>query len=122
MSNENVKRIPWTIGEIIHLAHMENGSSKVYLLPESEYQDHTSICMQTEGHMKIAIEDSTVAAIEKISGQWKLVEHIRGERPDQAMVWSLFHRCWGNAASASVYEKSDWNALAAVLRRSGYEV
>lgn len=122
MSNDTIDRIPWTIGEIIHLVNMENGSSKVYLAPVRESQDDTNICMQAEGRVKISSSDSTIATYDKISGKWKLVERIKGERLDQESVWSLFHRCWSNASGTSAYNKSDWNALAEILRSAGYEV
>lgn len=122
MSTDTVSRIPWTIGEIIHLVHMENGSSKVYLTPGRDIQNGTNICIQAEGRLNISSSDSIMAACDNISGKWQLAEHIKGERQDQEFVWSLFHRCWGNASSASVYKKSDWNALAEILRNAGYEV
>lgn len=122
MSTDTVTRIPWTIGEIIHLTHKENGSSKVYLVPERDGQNGTNICIQAEGSQRISVSDSAMAGYDKISGQWQLAEHIKGERLDKEFVWSLFHRCWGNASSSKEYDKSDWNALAEILRNAGYEV
>lgn len=114
--------IPWTIGEIIHLSHMENGSSKVYLVPARVDPNGPNICIQAEGSLNITSSNWTMATYDEISGQWKLAERIKGKRLDNEAVRNLFHRCWGYASESDRYQKADWKVLSDILIEAGYQV
>jgi hypothetical protein len=110
------------VGSVMHLHKADASLHRVYVIPTGGDYRAPALSITSVTPLEVKNVMALQAAVDDTSNEWHGQTFDAGVHPDNDEVRNLFHSCWGKASMSPEYNKSDWNALAMVLKRSGYEV
>lgn len=117
-----------TIGGVLPLCKADGGTHHVYVLPFGRDINADVLSISSSSPLEVNVV-SMIAGYTGIVGyadltavDWRAIARNLCERPGNAEVRNLFHRCWTHAVVSPDYIKQEWRDLSAVMLRLGYRV